>query len=458
MKGLSKTLLAPGKVLRIHLHLPWCFVIFMLGLWVLPAWAAPPIERMKESTVRVLCIRGDKGGKGSGFIIGDGGYVVTNAHVVACTQEGGKASILMERDHALNGTVHWKSASKDVAILKLDGNSNKPAVEFAGSSSVQDAETVYALGFPGAADDEHVVSTGSLFEVKVTRGIISSKNIVSRDGVKLYQVDASINPGNSGGPLFNEYGQVIGINASKSMTLAFVARLGAAGGVEPGVERVSLGEGIGWAIQADELLVELDRLNIAYTAASSGIFTSFVHLWSREPTLLVGIVLVILLSLGSLFMVLTHGGRLFLREVANKGREVISKQISKPDDKKSPPKPSLNPVLRGISGQFAGIAVELGEDSLVIGRDPRASQLVYNQDAEGISRRHCIVNFDSQWRVFTIEDCWSRNGTFLDPRKPSIPGQRFSGERIKPGEPYPVEPGGRFYLADPENLFELRLE
>lgn len=77
---------------------------------------------------------------------------------------------------------------KDLAVFKLDRRLDRPAVTFARSRTVNDADNVYVLGFPGAADNQQIVNELSQFEVKVSRGIISAKNI----GKKIIQKMQSV--------------------------------------------------------------------------------------------------------------------------------------------------------------------------------------------------------------------------------------------------------------------------
>jgi hypothetical protein len=410
------------------------FLIFLLQ--EITAYAAPPINIMKESTVQVFCIKGDNGGSGSGFVIGDGSYVVTNHHVVACVQDGGKTGVILSLDQGTIGKALWQSATKDLAVLKLERRLDRPAVTFARSSTVNDADNVYVLGFPGAADDRQVVDNRSQFEVKVSRGIISAKNITSAENVRLYQLDAALNPGNSGGPLFNENGQVIGVNAKKSMTPVVTFQPNENGEAQPGVTRVPMGEGIGWAIQIDELLVELDRLNISYAIGSTKESPWFVHSWQQNPMMLILLAAIGVLSLVSLLLSCTHSGRQWFRQTF---RDKF-KPMPQPA-----PKPLLKPLLRGLTGQFSGMELVLSDTPVALGRHPMASHIVFNQQSSEISRRHCLVGYDHQEKQFFLEDCWSSNGTFLN-----------SKEKLNPGEQRWMPDGTRFYLANPAYQFELK--
>ncbi len=118
-------------------------------------------------------------------------------------------------------------------------------------------------------------------------------------------------------------------------------------------------------------------------------------------------------------------------------------------------KPSTAPVtkakavgpkasIKGISGHFAGKTVELVEGHLVIGRDPRMAQLVYPQSYEDVSRKHLSIRFDERSNKFILEDS-SSNGTYLS-----------SNQKLEPGKPYYMNPGERFYITDPKEVFELQ--
>jgi|GEM_PF-1848599 len=104
------------------------------------------------------------------------------------------------------------------------------------------------------------------------------------------------------------------------------------------------------------------------------------------------------------------------------------------------------PVVKGVSGHFAGQTLELSNNQLVIGRDPRLAQLVYPQDREEISRKHLTIRFDEQTQKFNLIDS-SSNGTYLS-----------SKQKLEPGQAYYLNSGERFYLADPKEVFEVNVE
>jgi serine protease Do len=136
-------------------------------------------------------------GVGSGFIISDDGFVLTNAHVV----EGADEVVVTLTDRReFKAKVLGSDARSDVALLKVDGR-NLPSVRIGDSSKIRVGEWVIAIGSPFNLENT------------VTAGIISAKARDTGEYLPLIQSDVAVNPGNSGGPLINMRGEVIGINS-----------------------------------------------------------------------------------------------------------------------------------------------------------------------------------------------------------------------------------------------------
>lgn len=184
-------------------------------------------------------------GTGTGVIITEDGYIVTNAHVIYDSQNGyGLASaikVLLGED-TYEAEVIGYDTDCDLAVLKVD-EKNLTAAEFGSSDNLKLGETVIAIGNPLGFD---LMNT-------VTRGCVSglNRNITINDkSMNLIQTDAAINSGNSGGPLINKYGQVIGINSSK-MSSSYYGEASI--------------EGIGFAIPSDEVSKIVDDImNFGY--------------------------------------------------------------------------------------------------------------------------------------------------------------------------------------------------
>ncbi|MBM7871258.1 serine protease Do [Clostridium pascui] len=146
-------------------------------------------------------------GIGSGFIINNEGYILTNYHVISGAQE---VRIIFNDSKVVNAKIINYDSVQDIAVVKVDGNIKVPGVvELGDSDKVEVGESVVAIGNP----------LGKEFIGTVTRGIISAINrgveVEKGRTQSFLQTDAAINPGNSGGPLINTLGQVIGINTAK---------------------------------------------------------------------------------------------------------------------------------------------------------------------------------------------------------------------------------------------------
>ncbi|MDP1978118.1 DegQ family serine endoprotease [Undibacterium sp.] len=136
-------------------------------------------------------------GVGSGFIISQDGYVLTNAHVVDGASE---VYVKLTDKREFKAKVVGADRRTDIAVLKIDG-SKLPRVTVGDSDKIKAGEWVIAIGSPFDLDNT------------VTAGIISAKARDTGDYLPLIQTDVAVNPGNSGGPLINMRGEVIGVNS-----------------------------------------------------------------------------------------------------------------------------------------------------------------------------------------------------------------------------------------------------
>ena len=145
---------------------------------------------------------------GSGVIISNDGYIVTNNHVVDAAE---KVEVTLSDNKKYEGKVIGADPSTDLALIKIDAQ-NLPFIPFGNSDDVQVGQWVLAVGNPF-----NLTST-------VTAGIVSAKgrniNILANNGSNVapiesfIQTDAAVNPGNSGGALVNTNGELIGINSA----------------------------------------------------------------------------------------------------------------------------------------------------------------------------------------------------------------------------------------------------
>jgi len=138
---------------------------------------------------------------GSGFIIRGDGIILTNNHVVEHAKE---ITVALSDSRELSAKVLGRDPKTDLAVLKVESKDPLPVVQLGDSDSLAVGDWVVAIGNPFGLNNT------------VTAGIVSAKGRAIGQGPydHFIQTDASINPGNSGGPLFDEHGNVVGINTA----------------------------------------------------------------------------------------------------------------------------------------------------------------------------------------------------------------------------------------------------
>jgi len=175
----------------------------------------------------VVTIRTDSG-QGTGFIVHEDGYIVTNAHVLADSQGTLATGIyaITSEQRSRDATLIGYDGDLDIALLKIEGSYNE--IEFGNSNDIKVGEKVIAIGNPLG------------LQFSVSQGIVSAMNREGANGIKAYiQTDAALNPGNSGGPLVNTKGKVIGINNFK----------------------VGAAESLGFALESDYIIDIINKIS-----------------------------------------------------------------------------------------------------------------------------------------------------------------------------------------------------
>lgn len=197
------------------------------------ALAVPEIvKKVSPSVVGISCTLADGTSTGTGIIMSEDGYIITNGHVVDGATE---ITVVISADGKLDETTAKLigiDTQTDLAVIKVEKEKLTPA-EFGISNDLLVGELAIAIGNP----------LGFELSGSVTGGIISALNRelnIEGKELTLIQTDAAINPGNSGGPLVNSYGQVIGITSAKISS--------------------SYAEGLGFAIPIDEAKPIIDDL------------------------------------------------------------------------------------------------------------------------------------------------------------------------------------------------------
>lgn len=210
----------------------WCLAGLVL-MFANPAGAALPdsILRMKPSVVLVGTFKSTDNPRfqlrGTGFLVGDGHFVATNAHVLPAVA-GDDAPVLVIQIRQGSGEWQMRSATvletepaRDLALLRMDGAPG-PAMRLGDSNKVREGDTLAFMGFPiggvlGFSVVTHRAMVSSITPAALpspSAGRLTEKAIRGlRDGTfNIFQLDATAYPGNSGGPLFDpETGDVVGV-------------------------------------------------------------------------------------------------------------------------------------------------------------------------------------------------------------------------------------------------------
>ena len=440
------------------------------------------IDDARRSVVRVFSQYPDgSAGIGTAFIVAQSGtstILVTNLHVVS----GASAVLIFPNDARgvwIEAQVTYMEDGLDLAILTTPvGLSGRPALPLAKANDVRAAETVYALGFPGLADE--LIRDGEYLpsgpdDVTITSGIVSRINVTMDNAhrTRAFQTDCYINKGNSGGPLLNENGAVIGVNTwghwetegvNYAITINYIITALNNFGIEYASEGDSAAETDAppvtetetSATEAETEATETTTTTAAETTAdadvSALVTTAAPSAGSGGGSTLLRDALVGA-AIGAVvgfiaFLVKKKKPAPAEAAPAAAGTAVSPATAAEPvksDIPKTQPVQTSSPPetvhLVCSGGVFAGNTFPVN-GKVLIGRDPMHCQIVFPNDTKGISSRHCELNL-VQGGV-TLTDKGSTYGTFLS-----------NGRRLNSNETVTLKAGEGFYLADNVNDFKV---
>lgn len=448
-----------------------------------PVRAEFEVQKVDPGVIRIQHLikrdgRTSFGPHGTGFIINEQGYAVTNQHVVRSPQLPHGVEHLgifvpdnsWDKDKLRRVTVVWQSKPLDLAIIRIEGL-KRPSVVLADirhGDSPKKGDKVFAVGFPGAAD----ASPRGALSSTLTSGIVG-KVFVGRGGRgqtdrPIIQHEAGVSPGNSGGPLFNDCNQVIGINTFVATSKFIVRREG--GRI---VARGAAVTGVYYSPHVSSLIAVLKAQKIRFRSSSgrcrSGSGTSLTLIVSVMVALLlagVAVVLALRRPRERIVQVVESYSQMLRRKGSPQaspgsgGPRVVSDVPGTiPGHRVLSPVPNASVAHGekggglGIQGETAeswilsgfdsgGHAVHLSLDQnqlafatrgLVIGRQKSLSDLLLEDSS--VSRRHArIVKLEGG---VGIVDLNSSNGTAVD------------GRRLAPyGEPMPLRAGATVEIGD----------
>ena len=190
-----------------------------------PANSIAGVASQVLPSVVSLTVTGSAGsGTGSGFVIREDGYILTNNHVVAGAANGGRIVVTFADETSMRAEIVGRTPVYDLAVVKVDAGS-LPVATLGNSDSLVVGDPVLAIGSP-------LGLSGT-----VTSGIISAldRPVTAGDAagdlsfISAIQTDAAINPGNSGGPLVDLKGRVVGVNSSIATLSQGVSQAGSIG-------------------------------------------------------------------------------------------------------------------------------------------------------------------------------------------------------------------------------------
>lgn len=443
------------------------FFLAVVLLWSVPVAASADFDVETRNSVVVVntCLDLDGGvysfGWGTGFFVGEMGkdptYLLTNYHVIEPFLENGAGELVQVKTAmgVLTGRskirIYYSSTefqeaytvaydvAKDLAVLKLEApTSKRKALSLCSPSDGMVGSEVYAVGYPGLADNifADATTTWGPSDVSVTSGSVSRLLTTSGTGQRLLQIDCVIRPGNSGGPVVNSEGQAVGVAVSS-------------------VSNEEAGA-VYYAVNVDEVIPYLKQYDVPYVNAAQSTEDSLaqntapdsvpdvVQPVTIEPEtdgsqgvpaalwIVIGLAVVAVAAVAIVLLLRINGKRAASQPAPIPVEPVVVQRI---------------PTLRSFSQQHNGMRIPIQGRQILIGTSQTECQAVFRQGTPGVSRRHCSIAWDTASGEFILTDLGSSYGTFLENK-----------QKLAQGVPYRLRAGDRFYLGTPENLMCVSVE
>lgn len=419
-------------------------VILALGLCT-PVFAEFDPATRDSVVVVYTCLDLDGGeysfGWGSGFFVGETDvaptYLITNYHVISDFVEFGQGELTTILVDGLEMTgrskirVYYDSEDyeeayivgydsiKDIALLKLGTPTEKrTAISVQEPSDSMVGSTVYAVGYPGLAENVFADATTSWgkSDSTVTSGTVSRMFLTAGTGTTSVQIDCAIKSGNSGGPLVNDAGAAIGINTYNVSDAD--------------------NNSINYAISISEAIPMMKQYGVPYTVAedpaAAGSDAADVEdgaAQERESSGIPVLPVVIVVAAAAAVVVI-----LLLR--SNRKKQT-------PAEPAAPSAPMKQGFVRSLSAQHRGSRIPVSSQGILLGRGQECA-VVYGNNTPGVSGRHASLTFDAASGDFILTDLQSTYGTYLK-----------NGQKLTPNMAYRLRSGDQFYLGEAENLLQV---
>jgi pSer/pThr/pTyr-binding forkhead associated (FHA) protein len=422
------------------------------------ALAQPPTQKMTDMSVQVYGVIPD--GEKLKAVSLTGGWIVDAKHVVTyglcCdkTDAGAqKTAYVHIGDKDVKSSVAW-STEDGLVILEIEGEANSAGVTLVPSKLAQKEQPIYTVQFSDKG------------EPSVTEGKLQDVVKAEKVAYPVIKATATADSVLKGGAMFDACGSVIGFNmvVDKGTQLAFVidplsagfdkvgiktkvadAACSAAGGQQSGG-----GGGGGQQGGGDQPPPDDGSFHLPHGTEwlGLGIIVVLALLATRKTTR------------DQVARVLTQRRPAYRPPAPYPNpapaQYQASPQYPSPQYPQAPQYPqqpvqpvpvATKPVVRGLTGQYAGASIPVDARPSVMGRDQAAANLVFGVESDAVSKRHCSLRWDASRGTFVLEDLGSTNGTYL-----------ANGERVWPGQPRDLRSGDRFYVGDTRNQFEVRME
>jgi hypothetical protein len=443
-------------------------VLLLSPLWIPAASAAETPQAVLDaakSVVRIYTVDADDGEAwiGSGFILGHDdtyAYVATNLHCVSNLGEISfiddlvinRSSSYVLTVNMLTNVLHVKdimvpSTTLDLAVLKIEGLTDRPALRLGDPESVNQGDACYVLGFPGAADqmrDDTYDAPSTVSDVNITDGSISQKGAEIAGQIS-FQHTAYQNHGNSGGPLLNEAGEVIGVNTygmdgvSRSIYIDYITKFCADAGIPLTAEEDLAAEPEDPTDPADpadpagpDAAETTEETQEEDTGFVGWLKKWWVYVAIGAGVVVIGVVLTIVLVLRN-----SKKAAAPVPSPSYAQQVPVGAAVTKPSYAQAP-QPRLTGI-RGTGGQFNTTSFPVS-DRIAVGRDPARCAVIFQPQTAGVSSLHCEII--RQGDVLQLVDRGSSYGTFLE-----------SGQKLSANVPVSLNAGQGFYLGDKRNSF-----
>ena len=399
--------------------------LFFSRVFSRDAVAAPDFDALEKSVVRIVTQTNQGIGTGTGFIINDQGYIVTNVHVIVGSN---LIKAIPTNSNAMHDVdVIAMSHELDLAIVRVPGI-NLPPITLSLAPS-RKGQKVWSIGYPGGADRNRPAHDPTVQDGVIGR-IFSGAWKIQK--FRIIQHNAPTNPGNSGGPLLDDCGRVIGVNTQASLVVI--------ASPSDGITRVPHAAGIYWSSHIEELAKLLRENAISFQSeddaclpADSTGRSAEVERARREAEqaklqtddasqkFLIWVILLGAVAVVALILALKKPRQQIIHAADHISRRLKAKEPAEAVQKRAPEKlPEYGLMLTGFDGNGNPIRIALPPNrvagqrlGLSLGRHPElVDEIIHDQN---VSRRHMRIAV--QAGQFYIEDLNSRNGTFLNHRK-----------------------------------------